>query len=140
MVKPEVEPGTPNTSKKLVIELTIDSLIAYVNREPFELDAAPIARNWRTMLPIRFVAEALGATVDWDADNQRVTITKGDLIIEIYIGSDVAYVNGQPVQLDSPAFAENNRTYLPLRFVAETLGALVEWDQATRTVTITAKG
>ena len=88
------------------------------------------------MLPIRFVAEALGATVTWDEPTQTVTIVKGDLDIEIYIGQAFAKVNGTPVQLDSPAFIENDRTYLPLRFVAENLGATVTWDADTQKVTI----
>ena len=124
--------------RERTIILTIGSVEASVFGTPVINDVAPIARNNRTMLPIRFVAEALGARVDWDAASQKVTITRDTLVIEIFLNSDVAYVNGQPVQLDSPAFAENNRTYLPLRFVAENLGATVEWEQATQRVIITA--
>ena len=126
----------PERDKTIV--LTLGSVEASVFGTPVINDVAPIARNNRTMLPIRFVAEALGARVDWDQTLQKVTIVRDTLVIEIFLGSDIAYVNGQPVQLDSPAFAENNRTYLPLRFVAENLGATVEWEQAIQTVTITA--
>lgn len=124
----------PERDKTIV--LTIGSVEATVFDTPVINDVAPVARNNRTMLPIRFVAEALGARVDWDANQQKVTIVRDTLVIEIFLNSDVAFVNGQPVQLDAPAFAENNRTYLPLRFVAENLGAVVEWDSATQTVTI----
>ena len=127
----------PEKAEECTIVLTLGSTAATVFGTPVLNDVAPIARNNRTMLPIRFIAEALGARVDWDQPTQKVTITRGTLVIEIFLNSDVAYVNGQPVQLDSPAFAENNRTYLPLRFVAENLGATVEWEQATQRVIIT---
>lgn len=118
------------------IVLTLGSNIATVFGQTVVNDVAPIARNNRTLLPIRFVAEALGAQVDWNADLQKVTISKPDLLIEIYLGQNTAYVNGNAIVLDVTPFAENNRTYLPLRFVAETLGAEVLWDQATQSITI----
>ena len=91
------------------------------------------------MLPARFVAENLGATVVWTAEEEdKVLITKGDIEIIIYIGSDIAYVNGKEVVLDSVAFLENDRTYTPVRFVAESLGANVFWNELDPdTVTIT---
>ena len=88
------------------------------------------------MLPIRFVVEALGGTVTWDEATQTVSIVKDDITIEIYINQSFALVNGEPVQLDAPAYIANDRTYLPLRFVAENLGATVEWNAVDRTVTI----
>ena len=78
------------------------------------------------MLPARFVAEALGAKVLWDSNTRTVSII-GEKAIAITIGSDTAYVNGVVVKLDSPAFIADDRTYLPLRFIAENLGADVEW-------------
>ena len=82
------------------------------------------------MLPIRFVAENLGAKVDWDEkDPDTVNITRGDTKIVITLGSDKAYVNGQEYILDSVAFAENDRTYLPVRAVSEALDAYVEWNE-----------
>ena len=71
--------------------------------------------------------------------NRRGQITKGDKVIVITIGSDTAYVNGSPYTLDSPAFVENDRTYTPVRFIAENLDADVGWDQAEQQVTITPK-
>ena len=81
------------------------------------------------MLPIRIVAESLGGTVTWNGELQRVIL--------ITIGADTAYVNGTAVKLDAAAFVENGRTYLPLRFISETLGAQVAWNEAEKTVTIT---
>ena len=128
---------TPVEPEDKTIVLTINQLAMSIFGETKINDVAPIIRNDRTMLPIRVVAEALGATVAWNDSLKQVTITKDDLTIEIFIGSPFAKVNGTPVQLDSPAFIENSRTYLPIRFVAENLGADVAWDQATQQVTIT---
>lgn len=119
------------------IVLTIGDKKAFVFGEEVENDVAPIIRNNRTMHPIRFIAEALGAKVEWDGNARKVTISTEDIEIVITIDSDTAVVNGESVKLDSPAFIENDRTYLPLRFISENLGAKVTWDEATKTVTIT---
>ena len=104
-----------------------------------ENDVAPIIRNNRTMLPARAVAESLGGTVGWDENNKAVTVNGKnkngeDVSLVINIGSDTAYVNGEAVTLDSPAFIENNRTYTPVRFIAENLGADVSWDEDNQRV------
>lgn len=105
-------------------------------------DTAPIIKNNRTMLPARFVAESLGAQVTWN-DTERTVYIKGlnlktmmPLEIKLTIGSNKALVNGTVYELDSPVFIENDRTYTPLRFIAEMLGAEVYWDDATRVVRI----
>ncbi|MBR5539491.1 MAG: metallophosphoesterase [Clostridia bacterium] len=136
-VKPDRAPTTPRDQlPRTEIKMTIDSNVAYVDGNAATLDAAPIIRNDRTMLPVRFVAENLGATVGWDAATQTVTV-KGELAtIEIKIGSPFGKVNGENFVLDSPAFIENSRTYLPVRVVAEKLGADVAWDDATKTATL----
>ena len=118
------------------IQLIIASVIAWVFDEFVANDVAPVIRNARTMLPARFVAEALGGVVTWDETEQKVTIVNGEDTIEIFIGEPFATVNGDPVELDSPAFIENSRTYLPIRFIAENMGATVTWDATERTVTI----
>ncbi len=119
------------------IILTIGSRKISVFGREIQNDVAPKIVNDRTMLPIRIVAESLGGTVTWNGELQRVTIQKGADVILITIGADTAYVNGTAVKLDAAAFVENGRTYLPLRFVSETLGAQVAWKEAEKTVTIT---
>ncbi|MBQ8836522.1 MAG: copper amine oxidase N-terminal domain-containing protein [Clostridia bacterium] len=120
-----------------VVKLTIGETVGYVNDVAKTLDAAPIIRESRTMLPVRFVAEAFGAEVKWDGATSTATLTTADTTIEITIGATTAKVNGVEVTLDAPAFIENSRTYLPVRFVAENLGATVAWDGATSTATLT---
>lgn len=126
----------PNDGKLI---LKIGSKNAKAFGKDVENDVAPIIRNDRTMLPARFIAENLGATVEWNADEKKVTITNGSTVIEIFIGRTEAYINGVETALDSPAFIENDRTYTPVRFIAEALSANVEWNEETQEVTITKK-
>ncbi len=127
-----------NTSYSTMIVLTIDKNEALVNGEAVYNDVAPIITNSRTMLPARFVAEKLGATVSWDDAARKVIITGSDgKVIEIIVDSATAYVNGAACTLDSPAFISNSRTYTPVKFICDNLGADVKWDGEKRTVTIT---
>ena len=93
--------------------------------------------NSRTFTPARFVAEQLGAKVEWNEAKQLVTVTAKDTVIELTIGSNTAYVNGQAVQMDTAAFILDGRTFTPARFVAEQLGATVEWNEQAGQVVIT---
>ena len=119
------------------LKMTLGKTDYLLNGEKKTMDVAPIIANNRTMLPVRYVAEALGAAIAWDGATSTATLTTADTEIKITVGASEAVVNGQAVKLDSPAFIENSRTYMPVRFVAETLGATVAWDAATSTATIT---
>ncbi|MBR5011719.1 MAG: hypothetical protein IKY12_04100, partial [Clostridia bacterium] len=123
--------------KNTVLKMSIGNKTATVNGIEKTLDAAPIIRESRTMLPVRFVAENLGATVGWDGATSTATVKTSTTEIKITIGAKEAVVNGVTVALDAPAFIEGGRTYLPVRFVAENLGATVAWDSATSTATLT---
>ena len=89
------------------------------------------------MLPARFVTEALGGTVSWDGEKREVIIEKEVLKLVLTIDKDTAILNGEEVKLDSPATIIEGRTYTPVRFIAEALGASVSWNAETREVTIT---
>ncbi len=119
------------------LKMTLGKTDYTLNGETKTMDVAPIIRNSRTMLPVRYVAEALGAEIAWDGATSTATLKTADTEIKITVGAATATVNGQSVTLDSPAFIENSRTYMPVRFVAETLGGTVAWDGATSTATIT---
>ena len=125
------------------IILTIGKKDAQVFGKTKSNDVAPKIEKDRTMLPARFVAENLGAKVEWDGEKQLVTITGKNLktdenvTILITIGSATVKVNGKEIKLDSPAFIENNRTYTPIRFISENLGASVEWVEKDQKVIIT---
>ncbi len=133
---------TTGGSKLMQMILTIDKKEAQVFGVEKVNDVAPEITNDRTMLPARFVAENLGATVDWDGEKQLVTIVgknekNEDIKILLTIGSDTAKVNGEDIKLDSPAYIKNDRTFTPIRFISEKLGATVEWKDETRQVVIT---
>ena len=125
------------------IILTIGKKDAQVFGKTKSNDVAPKIEKDRTMLPARFVAENLGAKVEWDGEKELVTITGKNLktdenvTILITIGSATAKVNGKEIKLDSPAFIENDRTYTPIRFISEELGASVEWIEKEQKVIIT---
>lgn len=99
-------------------------------------DAKPYYENNRVMIPIRFVSEALGAKVGYGLD-RSVTIELGTKKILMKINSDTVTVDSVIQKLDVPARLQQNRTYVPLRFVSEALGAEVGWKQEKRLVTIT---
>lgn len=107
-----------------------------ISDTPLTLDAPLIMKNNRILVPYRAIAEALGAAVDWDAANQIVTMTAGENTVKLKIGSATALVNGEPVEMDVKAEIQSGRTYVPLRFISTSLGASVDWDSETRTVSI----
>lgn len=129
--------SNPSTVQNNQIILTIDNKEAVVFGKTVVNDVSPIIRNDRTMLPARFVAENLGAKVEWIEAEQKVKISSNGIEILLFINSDNAVVNGENIQLDSPAYIENDRTYTPVRFIAEKLGAKVEWNEGSQTVLIT---
>lgn len=131
------DPTELYTGKTNEIVMTVGSKTAYASGNTVEIDVEPIISNGRTMLPARFVAEELGASVEWDESSRKVVIQKDALKIELVVDSSIAYVNGREVALDSPVFIRNGRTYTPVRFVAEKLGAKVEWIKRTKQVVIT---
>ena len=103
------------------------------------MDVTPMIIEDRTFMPVRFVAEPLGATVLWDEEHRKVTVVHGLKSIELWIASNTARINGTPVFIDphNPKVVpliHSSRTYLPLRFVSEVLGAKVTWVADTRTI------
>lgn len=106
------------------------------NRE-IAFDVAPyIDEQGRTMVPIRFVSESLGAGVYWNHTEKEVTITATDKVIKLWIGKDTATLNGSSQKMDTVPVINAGRTFVPLRFVNDFLGATTNWDENTRTVFI----
>jgi hypothetical protein len=94
--------------------------------------------NGRVMVPVRGVFEHMDASVTWNANTRTVTAQRGTDTIMLPVGATSATVNGQLVFLDAPATMRSGRVMVPLRFLSETLGAQVEWLEASRTVAITS--
>lgn len=99
-------------------------------------EPGPRLAGARVLVPVRVVAEGLGARVAWDAREGRVRLERDGTVADLRVGSREAALNGERVPLDAPAAIFAGRTFVPLRFVAEALGAEVRWDAATRTVAI----
>jgi hypothetical protein len=114
------------------VSVTVDgNKVVFPDAKPF------IDENGRTLIPVRFVTEDLGATVEWNAEDREVYITKDKANILIRIGQEKILVNGVTKTMDTKAIIRYDRTYVPIRYVAEGLGATVGWDAGTRTVIIT---
>lgn len=106
-----------------------------VNGKPVDTDVNPyIDASGRTMVPVRFVAESLGAAVEWREAEQQVNIRTGDLRISLHINQPRVQVGDGEIILDTVPVITGGRTMVPLRFVAETLGATVGWNGDLRTV------
>ncbi|MGS5022030.1 stalk domain-containing protein [Paenibacillus sp. JJ1683] len=97
---------------------------------------SPIVSQNTTLVPLRGVFESLGAQVEWDSKAKKVIASKNDDTLTLNIGSKLAYKNSKPVQLDAATQIQKGQVLVPLRFVSQSLGAKVNWDQTTRTVTI----
>ena len=126
--------------------LAQQDILIRLNGEFVEMDAKPFIENDRVLVPLRGVFEKLGAIVEWVEEEQAVVISVADLTVRLIVGHHSAEVvkvgDAGPVTetvlLDVPARIVENRTFVPVRFVAETLGAGVTWDDAHRTVIIEA--
>lgn len=104
-----------------------------------EMPVLPRIVNDRTLIGVRFVGEAVGATVNWNQQSHQALITRGNDTVLLTLGSTEAIVNGVPVIMEVPAQLIEERTMVPLRFLAEVLGGTVEWDPQTRTANILRK-
>jgi hypothetical protein len=116
--------------------LVFSQIPVYLDGERLYFDTPPTITNGRTLVPLRKIFEELGAEVAWDQETKTVTAVKGDRSVSVTIDNKSAVVNGKSVTLDVPATLVDSRTLVPLRFVSEALGASVDWDQETSTVTI----
>ncbi|ALA44224.1 MULTISPECIES: stalk domain-containing protein [Paenibacillus] len=97
---------------------------------------SPVVSQNTTLVPLRGVFESLGAKVDWDSKAKKVTASKNEDTLALNVGSKLAYKNSAPVQLDAATQIQKGQVLVPLRFVSQSLGAKVNWDQSTRTITI----
>ena len=107
-----------------------------INQKQVEPTVAPVISNNTTLVPIRIISEELGSKVNWDNTKKRVTIQKGKDVIELYIGSKTAYVNGKAVTLLTTPIIKQGTTLVPIRFISEQLGAYVEWDNTEKIIMI----
>lgn len=137
--------ATPQQREELAAALARERSIIYVVLDGVRIHPAKIngeetgvqSRNQRTMVPVRFLAEALGAEVDWDGAASRITLKRAGDTILMTLDSTDAYRNGEAIEMDVAPYAEAGRTYIPARYISEFFGQTVQWDAGQHTVFIT---
>ena len=116
---------------------TSNDIKVLVNGTAVSFDQPPIIQNGRTLVPLRAIFEALGATVDYEPSTQTLTAVRENVTVIMQIGNSVFTVNGEQKTLDVAPQIIGGRTLVPARAIAESFGADVAWDQSTQTMTIT---
>lgn len=137
--KDKSKPTNNNSFNTIILNVASKEIMLFGKK--YTIDVAPKITNGRTMIPARFIAESLGAKVTWNGQKRLVTIIGKNkenkkITILITIGSKYAIVNNKKIELESPAFIENDRTFTPIRFISENLGATVYWDENNKKITI----
>ncbi|QKS71281.1 copper amine oxidase N-terminal domain-containing protein [Paenalkalicoccus suaedae] len=107
-----------------------------LNGEPLVTDVQARVENGTTLVPMRSIFQALDANVIWNQQDRTIRATRGESVINLTIDNQTALVNSQPTQLRVAPKVISGTTLVPLRFITESLGDLVTWDQATRTASI----
>ncbi|MBA2937886.1 hypothetical protein HZF08_06175 [Paenibacillus sp. CGMCC 1.16610] len=116
-----------------------DQIMVNLDNKELEFDQPPTIVKGHTMVPLRKIFEELGADIQWDKDTLTATATKGQTIIKLTVGSNVAYINGVSTILDSEPLIIEGRTLVPARFIVESFGAKVSWEENSKTVFIKTK-
>ncbi|WP_025027117.1 stalk domain-containing protein [Caldalkalibacillus mannanilyticus] len=128
-----------NPPTKLTLTRIFEMAHVVLDGDYLVFDQPAIIKNNSTMVPLRAIFEELGATIEWNAAEKTVVAVKDDRHISLKIGDSTAMINGEKIQLSTPAQIIGGRTLVPLRFVSEALGAKVSWDGATKTVYIASE-
>lgn len=113
-----------------------ERLVSFPDAQPFIDDSD------RLQVPLRFVSESMGYDVQWDSvgDEVKVTLAKGSQTVHVQTGTNTGVVNGNPVALDTQAKLLSGRTFVPLRFITESLGGAVKWDDNTSSALLSTDG
>lgn len=123
-------------AKKNTLNLFIGNKTVFNEQGAMQLLAPVYEKSGRSLVPLRFVSENLGATVTWNGQKKQATINKGNQKIVLTEGSKVIYVNNQKRTIDVPAEVRYGTTFVPLRFITEVLGASVSYDGKTQGIEI----
>ncbi|MBP1156791.1 MULTISPECIES: copper amine oxidase N-terminal domain-containing protein [unclassified Paenibacillus] len=121
---------------KVFAQTNNTELKTFVNGVVPKFEVLPFIENGFTLMPARAIAESLGANVEWEEASQQVSIQRGETTILLTNESNAAIVNGQEFTIDAPAKIVNGSMVLPLRFVAESLGAKVDWKAESQMIVI----
>ena len=121
-----------------LIKMKINDVNYSINGEAKKMDAKPFIKNDRTLVPLRFIVEAIGGEVNWDNDNRLVTVNSKGKTIELPIDSKTIKIDGQDVNIDQAAIIKGDRTFVPIRFIAENLDMVVNYINDTREIEISS--
>ncbi len=119
-----------------VISLNVGKSTMRINNSKVNIPSPPVIRDNRTLIPIREVIEALGGQVMWNDKNQKITVNLSDKKLILTIDSLACELNGQLIKTDVAPQMINEKIYLPLRFVCESVGAKVLWEELAQKITI----
>ncbi|MCE5224034.1 copper amine oxidase N-terminal domain-containing protein [bacterium] len=139
----EVLTVTYQTEKPTVIKIMVGNKIVIVNGKSNMIEAPPFIHQatGRTLIPIRIIVESIGGSVGYESKERKVTLIKQPIIMELWIDNPIAFINGVNIPIDKnnslAPLVVNGRTFLPLRFVAESFNGKVDWDAPTQTITLT---
>lgn len=129
-------PPAVTVDTKTKVEMTISKATATVNGKAIKLDTAPILLNGTTYVPVRFVSEALGSELVYDHPTRRVTVLRGNKLMEMTIGKKEFVMDGKVQQAEVAPIVRDGRTLIPIRLFSEKLGFNVAYDIKTKKVTI----
>lgn len=115
------------------------SIKVLLDGKPIAFDVNPVVVNGNTLVPLRAIFDALGFKTDWNEESRTVTGTRDNLKVVLQIDSKNALIGDKPHELSVPATVINKRTMVPLRFIAESTGAQVDWDGTNNTVFIQSR-
>lgn len=118
---------------------SVQQLQVVVDGKKLSLSAAAYTEKGVTFVPMRDIFTALGASVTWESKTGTIIGRKGYLSISLQVGKNTAVINGNTVKLDAPAIVRKGVTFVPARFIAESLNATVKWDKAAKAVRITSQ-
>ncbi len=121
----------PEMPESMMPEITVK-----LDGEALTFDQQPIIQQDRVLVPMRVIFESLGCTVGWDEASRTASAEKDGVVINLQIGNDLMYRNGESVLLDVAPCQVGDRTLVPIRAVSEALGASVTWEQYADCVTI----
>lgn len=129
-------PVTP-AARALRVVLFVGEARALVNGEEVTLDVPAQILSDRAMVPLRFAGTSLGADIDYDPGPRQVTATLGRRVVRLWVDEPEAEIDGLPRPIEAPPVIRGGRTLVPVRFLSEAFGAVVEYDDVTRRVSVT---
>lgn len=123
---------------KVEISFKVGDSVLSINGDNVEVETPYVAGDGTTLVPLRVITEAFGAKVDWEGQTQTIKLEYPDVNITLQIGNIIAKVNDHnETLLEAPALSKNDVTMVPLRFISETFGATVSYDNATGAILVT---